>query len=227
MSEATVYVVDCDVVQYRSLLYDLPEHQLAQVPDLVGTPTAASWPSPPVYIDNYDEPSPDVWHLTTIGKALVMTPAVIRRLEPFVSMAGELLVLRNNTGEEWDFFVLNVLKLLDHKLCIDTSHGAEERKQLLAKYADYLSSDDYDGLLRNATAGDPYPVLYPAFIPDCLVEEPTFFRVDRLTSTLFLLDRDSDDTLLRRIERLGITGLVFDKVWSSETGPENINLFRR
>jgi hypothetical protein len=74
--------------------------------------------------------------------------------------------------------------------------------------------------------GDPFPYLAPAFIAESLEIPATFFRVDRLTASKFLLERDDDeDTLLRRIERFGITGLDLRLVWSSETGPADWNLF--
>ena len=54
---------------------------------------------------------------------------------------------------------------------------------------------------------------YPDFVCERLRFDPSFFRIDRLPASIFLLDlAGADDTLLRRIQRVGLTGLTFMKV---------------
>lgn len=236
MNRLSVYRVSFDVQRYRSLVFDVSSEDWDEIPDLDGRcRLAIDWPHPPVRLDNKKAPSPDVWHLTSMGRALVMTPPVVERLEPFVSMAGELLPLRNNTDEEWEFLVLNVLIVLDHQELIDVSMGAEERRREVEMAAEIerkeaTTADEREDIEETVLAwreGEVWPVLYPAFIAEHLPEKPTLFRIDRLASSLFLCDQDdSSDTLLRRIERLQLTGLRLTRVWSTDTGPEEINLFR-
>lgn len=86
--------------------------------------------------------------------------------------------------------------------------------------------EDYDALVQDVHEGELYPLLYPAFIADQLPTVPTLFTIDRFSPDIFLLDHEDEvNTLLRRIDEFGITGLARQMVWSSETGPERLNLF--
>ena len=225
VSELTVYHVGGDL-GYRSLLYDLSGEEFDRVPQFDGTPLRETWPTPPVYVDNYLAPSPDVWHLAS-AFALAVTSPVVERLEPFLSLAGELLPLENHTGEEWEFLVMNILNVLDVHECIDISYSAEDRIRLLEEQDRRMIEAGHPELVGGVRdRDDPYPLLYPAFVADAL-GEPTLFRVSRLAAAIFCLERDDrEDSFQRRVERLGITGLLFDRVWSSVTGPEPVNLFR-
>jgi hypothetical protein len=53
-------------------------------------------------------------------------------------------------------------------------------------------------MLRNVAAGDPWPALYPALLADRLGPDPTFFRVDRLPSSIFLERRHLVGAIERR-----------------------------
>jgi hypothetical protein len=76
-----------------------------------------------------------------------------------------------------------------------------------------MPAEDYERLLLGAADGDPWPLLYPDFVCERLRFDPSFFRIDRLPASIFLLDlAGADDTLLRRIQRVGLTGLTFMKV---------------
>jgi hypothetical protein len=232
MSEVAVYWIWADVSTYRSLLFDLAELP-REVLFFHASSKLESWPSPPppVYIDDEEyidtrdvETNPDIWDLSG-GSTVATTPKIIERLEPFLSMSAEMLPLENRTGEELELLALNVVNQLDTEQCLDLSLGEEERKRLVDEAAADLSQSDAEELRRGLAQGDPWPVLYPAFRPDCL-GEPTFFTVSRLP-TIFCLERsDRDDSLLRRLAEFQVTGLGSTKVWSSVTGAEPINLFR-
>jgi hypothetical protein len=236
MTELTVHAVEFDAVRYRSLLFDVAsEEEFAAIPDLNGwLPLAAAWRAPRVLVDEdriegfEAQTDPDIWHLSSMGQALVMQPSIVERLQPFLTLSGELLPLRTASGD-LELQALNVLNVLRVEECIDLSVRAEERAHWLTEVRErmsleQMSAEDYADLLRGAAEGDPWPVLYPDFVEAGLGRIPTFFRVDRLTASIFLLDRDDeDDTLLRRLDRLGITGLTVRQVWSSQTGAEDIN----
>jgi hypothetical protein len=63
------------------------------------------------------------------------------------------------------------------------------------------------------------------FREQALPEHTSLFRIG-LRALYLLDDLDAPDTLLRRIERFGLTGLELLPVWSSEGGPEDVNLLR-
>jgi hypothetical protein len=229
MTDVTVYRVHADAERYRGLLLDASEAE----PLLTGEPApdgsiAAVWRTPPVVIDRPEGESPDIWQLSSLAMTPVMTPSVIERLEPFLSVTGELLPLNNTTSEAWNFLALHVLRVLPVSDCLDFSVGAGLRERQLRSALELTGTENTDEAVRaRASRGDPWPYLAPAFIADSLDLPPAFFKIDRLPATLLLLDRqDEPDTLLRRIEAFALNGLVFEQVWSSETGPEDVNLFQ-
>jgi hypothetical protein len=218
----SVHTVRADLERFRSLLLDLPEEEF-------GSPRSRLDAAPPVYIDNFDAPSPDVWQLTSMGNIFVVTPNVIEKLEPFLSLAGELVALRNATNEAWEFRALRITNLFNLEDCVDVSFGHVERMRLLKESLKSATREEAELVTARVAAGDPFPFLAPAFRVKCFTEAPaTLFQLDRLRGTVFLLDRDDrSDTMLRRIEQLNISGLQLDCVWSSESGPRGTNLFRR
>jgi hypothetical protein len=221
----SVYYVGFEVERFQSLLFDVADdEEFAAIPDLVGGPLRDVWPTPPVYTDVPELPEPDIWHLTSMGQALVVTPPVVEKLEPFLTAAGELLPLRNHTGGRHEFLAYNALRVLVDRECIDLERRAAEREQMLKIYGS-LVDDDLADMADDAGHPDPWPVLYPDFIAERLPSEPGLFRVNRLPSTLFLLDHDdAADTLLRRFTTFQLQGLSFLKVWSSSDGAVEINL---
>jgi hypothetical protein len=235
MNDVSVYWVSPDYTGgYRTLLFDLPESELTEeYLYFHRSPKSGSWPSPPppVYIDdevyvdtNPLAPDPDIWNLS-VGTTLATTPEIIERLEPFLSMSAELLPLENRTGDELELFALNIVNQLDTEQCMDLSVCEEERRRLVEEAAARLTTSEAEELRRGLAEGDPWPVLYPEFKPDCL-GDPTLFTVSRLGMMLCVERDDHDDSLMRRISELSITGLGFTKLWSSVTGAEPINLFR-
>jgi hypothetical protein len=234
VNEVAVYWIWADVSRYRSLLFDLPEPELTEEYLFFhGSPKRESWPSlpPPVCIDDevYVDtdplaPDPDIWDLSS-GTTVATTPEIIERLEPFLSMSAEVLPLENHTGEELELFALNIVNQLDTEQCMDLSVGEEERRRLVEEAATRLTASEAEELRRGLAQGDPWPVLYPEFKPDCL-GDPTLFTVSRLGAMFCVEREDYDDSLMRRISEFGITGLGFTLLWSSVTGAEPINLFR-
>lgn len=223
----SVYLVHGDVEKFQSLVLPLSDEEFAALPDLAGYRVADRWPMPPVHVENELAPEPDIWHLSTLSKSFAMSRDVIERLEPFISSAGELLPLRAGDSTVPELFALNILDPLDVHVVIDVAASDEERGIELASYKGSVPQEEYDAIIADAQAGDPWPALYPAFIAGGLREASTFFKINRLPGSVFLLDRtDEGDTLLRRINRFAVTGLRIIRVWSSETGPERVNLFR-
>jgi hypothetical protein len=82
----------------------------------------------------------------------------------------------------------------------------------------------FDCLSPNAVKREPLGVV-PEFLAHRL-PETGLFKIPQLSMTLvFCVERDDDDdSFRRRAEDLGLTGVGFVRVWSSETGPEEMDL---
>ncbi len=113
---------------------------------------------------------------------------------------------------------------------LDTSVGYERRLALLderlSRAADVIAFGEAEALRAEVVAGRmAHPFLAPAFIADELGHALTFFRVEGL-SRIFVLDQnEANDSLLRRIKARGLTGVASEPVWSSASGPRDINLY--
>lgn len=235
---AVVYAVGADH-RYQDLLLYSSEGEFAALPDLGGVKTADTWTPPRAYLDmeEYadgrasDRPQPDIWGVVAKGRWLAMSGDVIERLEPFISLVAEALPLESECAIGRELFVLNVLNPLDVHSVIDTSASYEDRLRAVESDRELIgykgiTLETVEALIEDVRAGELYPVLYPAFNEDRLPAVPSFFAVDRFLGDVFLLDHpDEDDTLLRRIDAFELTGLAMTMVWSSETGPERLNLF--
>jgi hypothetical protein len=221
----SVYLIGFEVERYQSLLFDVSEAEFSTIPDLDGSrPLRDVWPNPPVQTDSPHLPAPDIWHLISMGKAFAVTPNVVERLEPMLTAVGELLPLSNHTGGEREFLAYHALRVLPARDCLDLERRAADRQRLLKIYSSYFE-EDFNGMTDDAGHLDPWPILYPDFISDRLPSDPCIFRVDRLPSSLFLLDDDgASDTLLQRVTTFDLRGATFHKIWSSEGGAAEINL---
>lgn len=221
----TVYLIDFDVGRFHSLSLDLSDAEFAAVPDLNGhSSVARNWPTPPVHLENPTGERPDLWHLYVSGAAFAIGEEA-DSLEPLLSGTGEFLPLETSHIGITDLQAFNVLTRLRVETCMDLSRGARERDELLRIYASQAEPEDYAGLLADAEDGDPWPVLYPEFIASELPQLPSLFRVDRLPSTLFLLENDdAEDRLLRRLVDYDVQGATYHRIWSSATGGVPMNL---
>jgi hypothetical protein len=69
--------------------------------------------------------------------------------------------------------------------------------------------------------------LYPHFLAHRLPESGLFKLPQTDTVDIFHLERvEDDDSFRARVERHALKGIEFQRVWSSKTGPEAMNLFR-
>jgi hypothetical protein len=220
-----VYLVNGDVARFQSLVLALPDEGFRRVPELDGEPVTARWTPPPVERVDLSLPMPDIWTLASSPASFAMTREVAERLEPFISMAGELLPLRPEP-HAGRLYALNVCVVGDVHAVLDTRADYEERLRTVKEDLRGIAGDETRGVLDLIEQGAAWPVLYPRFREKSLVAASTFFRVKGLAA-YFLHDLTSnDDTLLRRVELHGVTGLALRKVWSSAAGAEHINLFR-
>jgi hypothetical protein len=138
VSESLVYRIGFDVERYQSLLFDLPEPPSEL---FNGRPRASTWTPQPVYAYESRLDRPDIWHL--FGAAvLVLDEEVVETLEPFVSMAGELLPLRRVPTQE-ELFALNVLGAID---CLAPGSWSDDDISIVPNFVEHRLPES--GLLK-------------------------------------------------------------------------------
>lgn len=211
-------------MEYESLLLDQYQDEMQE-----SLGPLVSIDSTPRNVDESNEglAVPDIWYLGTGGN-LVFTAAVAAQLEPYLSLAGDLLPLRDVEFGR-DFLMLSITHKKEPEQCLDVSIGSERRsamfERLVAQAGDVISAEEAEELRGVAAAGDPWPYLLPAFKTEELGDDLTFFRLAGFRKT-FVLDReDADDSILRRITELPLTGIAFESIWSSTVGHRDINLY--
>ena len=126
-----VYAMRNDVNKYQYFLKERDEDAFAFYMD--GTPRAASWSPPPVYIY---EPKHKIGDLYNFGAAApIFSPHATEILRPLLEESGELLPLPH-AGTVYT--VLNVLTIHD---CLDEAHSGERLGgyKPLAFYPDKLA----------------------------------------------------------------------------------------
>jgi hypothetical protein len=106
--KATIELVLPVVGSFQSLLVDVPEDEMPRAFD--GQPIADRWEEPPVYLCDPRAPPPDIWYVHVLG-ALAFTPGTVEQLEPFLSLAGELLAV--DLPGEGRLSALNVTTVVD------------------------------------------------------------------------------------------------------------------
>lgn len=224
--ERVIFLVEADLGAYQSLVMEPSEYD--RVPALRGQSVADAWQAPLVVSDDASLPVPDIWHVTmNTPSSFAMSLSVAERLEPFVGLAGELLPLRTPTAGTSGLFVLNILVWLEFRHTIDLAASRPERERMMRTLVEdgVISAEELPDFLARSMSGNGWPLLYPDFIEENLPEKPTLFRVEWLPGVFMLDAVEGEDTLAGRIERLGITGLNFTKLWSSATGPEPLDFF--
>jgi hypothetical protein len=109
MNMAIVYLVSPNLVEYGTLLLDIPEAKIP--PPLHGYPCLDEWEVLPVYKESPLAESPDVWWVWGLS-GFAFTREATEELEPFLSRAGELLPVAFADGRGLD--VLNVTRVVDY-----------------------------------------------------------------------------------------------------------------
>lgn len=131
MGNAVVTRIRFDVDRYQYFLYDLPGPPL-ELLLFDGTPRSMSWLPQPIYIEQPRLEPPDIWHLGGAA-VLVMDDSVIEQLEPFISVAGELLPLYiSGSGER--FNALNILRDID---CLEPGTFALDDLELYPTFLEH------------------------------------------------------------------------------------------
>lgn len=94
----------------------------------------------------------------------------------------------------------------------------EEEKFLALNILNVVDAID----MKRSSARDG--LIFPDFVAHRL-GEATLFVVPQLEDLVFCIERDDvDDSLMRRMSAHEFTGIIFDHMWSSESGARDLNL---
>lgn len=182
-----IYRVVADVNEFQYLMLQDESLELSETTTFDGTPKAAKWSSPEVFIykPNHKKGNfPDFWATST----LVVDETALEQLRDLLEMSGELLPLRYKSSL---YHILNVTQCInaldEHK----TEWFYEKESGPIKKYVFHA----------NRLAETP------------LFKIPQTCKSEILTVEGL---KDPDDEFKGRIERLGLKGLNFVEVWNDK-----------
>ena len=183
-----IYRVDTDVNRYQYLMLEDQSLALSEPMTFDGTPGKASgWTPPAVYIHKPKLIKGNFLDLWATG-GLVVDEVALDHLRDLLEMSGELLPLphKNET-----FHVLNVT---------DCVNMLDEKRTRWRYGKGRLPIDEYQ------------------FHADRITEAPLFkipetSNYETLTATGL---NDPEEEFKGRYERLGLTGLLFEELWTDE-----------
>ncbi len=185
-----VYEIIPDVNHYQSFLFDYPSgHRFWQSDEGVFdcTPKGATW-SPSVYIEH---PKLKRGNIFALAGTLVLDAHATETLRTLLEMSGELLPL---TYKAEQFTVLNVIE------CVDALDDAKTK------------------WVYGKSTGAKIKIEQYAFHRHRLPEVPLFKIPETSKWGVLTIEgmKDPQDEFKPSIERLGLTGLTFKEIWSSE-----------
>ena len=150
-------------------------------------PKLSTWRSPEVYVHNPKLEKGDFFHLCS-GGFVIGTP-VANELRTIFEIAGELLPLTHNG---LPFYLFNVLECVN---CLNT----KKTEWVIGK-----------------TTGAKIRIKNYQFDKNKL-SESTLFKIPETSATEILCVtglKDSEDEFKTRVERAGLKGLIFERLWS-------------
>lgn len=185
-----VYEIIPDINRYQSFLFDYPDDHPFWKSDagvFDCVPKGSSW-SPSVYIEH---PKLKRGNIFALGLTLVFDAHATDTLRTLLEMSGELLSLTYK-GEK--FTVLNVTE------CVDALDDAKTK------------------WVYGKSTGAKIKIEQYAFHRHRLPEVPLFKIPETSKSHILTIEgmKEPQDEFKPSIERLGLTGLTFKKIWSSE-----------
>jgi hypothetical protein len=183
-----VYRVRPDVSNYQYFMLEDDSLVLSEMLNFDGTAKADGWAAPAVYIL---EPNLRIGHFPALfSKAVIVVDEVaLKQLRGFLEMSGELLPL---PYKDKLYHVLNVTgcyNVLDERR---TQWRYEKGRLPIDRYAFH----------RNRLTETP------------LFKIPESCRTEILTCEGL---NDPEHEFKGRLEQLGLTGLLFEELWSSES----------
>lgn len=185
--EMRIYRIRNDVKAYQSLVDD----DSVWKGDLLTfdcEPKSPTWRPPSVYIGN---PKLRRGHFAYLCPgALVVDESARRQLADLLEMSGELLPLPHKAEV---FHVLNVME------CVNA-----------------LDEDTTEWIYGSAT-GVRIDIRRYSFHARRFLEVPLFKIPETSAADILTIEgmKDPDDEFKGRVERLGLTGLCFEEIWSS------------
>lgn len=183
-----IYRVSPDVNKFQSFSLEDPNLELSEMLNFDGTPDRAeTWVPPAVYIY---KPKLKKGNFLSLGStvSLVVDETALEEIRDLLEMSGELLPL---PYKDKLYHVLNVTE------CVNV-----------------LDDHQTQWLYEKGSL----PIKKYAFHRNRLTEAPLFKIPETCKYEILTFEglKDADDEFKGRVERLGLTGLIFEEVWSSE-----------
>jgi hypothetical protein len=186
-----IYRIVEDVNVYQSFMVDSAKWKgdLLTLLTFDCSPRSSEWAAPPVYVLHPKLKQGNFVYLCP--GALVVDAATVEQLRDLLEMSGELLPLPH---KDKLYYVLNVTE------CIN------------------VLDEDMTEWLRTEDTGTPIGPKQYAFNANRLTETPLFKIPETCRSEILTCEglKDPDDEFKRRVERLGLKGLMFEELWDSD-----------
>jgi hypothetical protein len=148
-----------------------------------------TWVAPPMDLMQPLRPAPDIWYLANSG-AFGAGPKAFDCLSSFIVQAGQFLplIFRQHT--------IQICNILESAECID-----EDRSEWRIR------------------PNGPTSLKRPFFIPD-KIPASTLFKIPEIPADIYVWEEtgEPDDEFKACVEINGLTGLMFEPVWSEEEG---------
>lgn len=183
-----VYRVRPDVNHFQYFMFENESDGLSDRMTFDGSPgKSATWVSPAVYIYKPKHRKGNFPELWG-ASALVVDEIALKQIRDLLEMSGELLPL---SYKESMYYVVNVTE------CVNV-----------------LDESKTQWLYEKGSG----PIKSYAFHADRFSEAPLFKIPETCRSDILTVEgsKDPDDEFKGRVERLGLTGLIFDELWSDE-----------
>jgi hypothetical protein len=151
-------------------------------------PKLETWKTPAVYVHNPKKKRGNFFHVCSGG--IVVDSIALEKLRDFFEMAGELLPI-DNDGE-----ILHLVNILECVNCLDD----RKTQWILGK-----------------TTGAKIDIKKYEFYPD-RISESTLFKIPETAAGEVLATsriKDPEDEFKSVVDREGLTGILFEKLWSN------------
>ena len=185
-----VYKLRADVNKFQSVYLVEPDLWTLEQGTFDGRPRLEEWSPPEVYVLHPKLKRGDFLSFGSWAGTIIVTPSVRDQLADLLEMSCECLPLRFGNEE---LYLVNVTE------CINALDEANSKRDI---YPD----------------GSPGRILEFAFHARRFTETPLFKSPETCKGDILTVEgmKDADDEFKGRVERLGLTGLVFDKLWSDD-----------
>ena len=187
-----IYRVKCDVNNYQSFHLEKPDEWDLETGTFDGRPRSSEWCDPGVYVLHPKLKRGNFFSLGGSVGTFIVDVSTARELGDLLERSGELLPLTHK-GEQ--FYVVNVTE------CIN------------------VLDDENTEWVYGRTTGAKIDIKRYAFHANRLTETPLFKIPETCRAEILTFEglKAPEDEFKFRVESSGLTGLIFDELWSDST----------